>query len=295
MGNVSLAMPSIHPCIGIESAGAVNHQPEFAAACINASADRAVLEGSLALAWTAIDIANGPARARLLGESRVVLARRADHDDAVGGLAAGRSRIRERLDGRALADGGRECGRFLVETGLAHDDVAGLLTPGPVGRLALVRVPRELEVVGHLLAEPCGAPPFSTSTESSAGVFAGTESAVVSVVAFVVSVAPAVVAVVSLLEPEPFDPWFVSPSSTTLSSTTPMITASAMRPAPFAAAKLAPRATVFPLPRPPVCRLMRPFCPVRALGALTVTRDRPDDLRDGRVAAGRAAAAAVSR
>ncbi|HEX4490117.1 MAG TPA: amidohydrolase, partial [Acidimicrobiia bacterium] len=32
MGNVSLAMPSIHPCIGIETAGAVNHQPEFAAA-----------------------------------------------------------------------------------------------------------------------------------------------------------------------------------------------------------------------------------------------------------------------
>ena len=28
MGNVSLAMPSIHPCIGIESDGAVNHQPD---------------------------------------------------------------------------------------------------------------------------------------------------------------------------------------------------------------------------------------------------------------------------
>jgi amidohydrolase len=68
MGNVSLAMPSIHPCIGIDTAGAVNHQPEFTAACINTSADRAVLEGSLALAWTAIDIASGPARARLLGE-----------------------------------------------------------------------------------------------------------------------------------------------------------------------------------------------------------------------------------
>jgi amidohydrolase len=66
MGNVSLAMPSIHPCIGIESAGAVNHQPEFAAACINASADRAVREGALGLAWTAIDAATGPARDRLL-------------------------------------------------------------------------------------------------------------------------------------------------------------------------------------------------------------------------------------
>jgi amidohydrolase len=66
MGNVSLAMPSIHPCIGIESAGAVNHQPAFAAACINASADRAVREGALGLAWTAIDAATGPARDRLL-------------------------------------------------------------------------------------------------------------------------------------------------------------------------------------------------------------------------------------
>ena len=65
MGNVSLGIPSIHPCIAIESAGAVNHQPEFAGACINASADRAVLEAALAMAWTAIDIANGPLRARL--------------------------------------------------------------------------------------------------------------------------------------------------------------------------------------------------------------------------------------
>jgi metal-dependent amidase/aminoacylase/carboxypeptidase family protein len=67
MGNVSLEMPSIHPCIAIESAGAVNHQPEFAGACVNASADRAVLEGSLAMAWTAIDLATGPLRARLGG------------------------------------------------------------------------------------------------------------------------------------------------------------------------------------------------------------------------------------
>jgi metal-dependent amidase/aminoacylase/carboxypeptidase family protein len=67
MGNVSLAMPTIHPCIAIESAGAVNHQPEFAAACINASADRAVREGALAMAWTVIDLASGPLRERLAG------------------------------------------------------------------------------------------------------------------------------------------------------------------------------------------------------------------------------------
>ena len=60
-----MEIPSIHPCIAIESAGAVNHQPEFAGACVNASADRAVLEGALAMAWTAIDLATGPLRARL--------------------------------------------------------------------------------------------------------------------------------------------------------------------------------------------------------------------------------------
>jgi amidohydrolase len=66
MGNISLAMPSIHPCLGIETDGAVNHQPEFAQAAINASADRAVFEGALGMAWTVADIASGPARDRLL-------------------------------------------------------------------------------------------------------------------------------------------------------------------------------------------------------------------------------------
>jgi amidohydrolase len=66
MGNVSLAMPSIHPCIGIETDGAVNHQPEFARAAVNASADRAVAEGALAMALTVIDAAQGPLRERLL-------------------------------------------------------------------------------------------------------------------------------------------------------------------------------------------------------------------------------------
>ena len=68
MANVSLAVPTIHPLIGIEAGGAVNHQHEFAAACITPSADAAVRDGAVALAWTAIDAATDPAlRARLLG------------------------------------------------------------------------------------------------------------------------------------------------------------------------------------------------------------------------------------
>ena len=55
MGNVSQAIPSIHPMIGIECGTAVNHQPEFTAHCIRPAADKALLDGALAMAWTAID------------------------------------------------------------------------------------------------------------------------------------------------------------------------------------------------------------------------------------------------
>jgi amidohydrolase len=57
MGNVSHAIPSIHPMIGINSLPAVNHQPEFTAHCVTHEADRAVREGALAMAWTAIEMA----------------------------------------------------------------------------------------------------------------------------------------------------------------------------------------------------------------------------------------------
>ena len=57
MGNISLAIPSIHPMIGIESWPAVNHQPEFAAHCVTEAADKALADGALAMAWTSIDLA----------------------------------------------------------------------------------------------------------------------------------------------------------------------------------------------------------------------------------------------
>ena len=67
MANVSLAMPAIHPMLGIDSLPAVNHQPEFAAHCVSPAADRAVLDGTVAMAWTAIDAAATPSvRDRLL-------------------------------------------------------------------------------------------------------------------------------------------------------------------------------------------------------------------------------------
>jgi amidohydrolase len=67
MANISLAIPTIHPLIALDSGGAVNHQPEFAAACVTPSADAALRDGALALAWTAVDAAtDGTLRDRLL-------------------------------------------------------------------------------------------------------------------------------------------------------------------------------------------------------------------------------------
>jgi amidohydrolase len=57
MGNVSHAIPSIHPTIGINSLPAANHQPEFTAHCAKPEADRAVLDGAIAMAWTIADLA----------------------------------------------------------------------------------------------------------------------------------------------------------------------------------------------------------------------------------------------
>jgi amidohydrolase len=67
MGNVSLAIPSIHPMMGINSWPAVNHQPEFAQHCATPDADRALVDGALAMAWTCVDLAtHGEARRALL-------------------------------------------------------------------------------------------------------------------------------------------------------------------------------------------------------------------------------------
>ncbi len=66
MGNISYAIPSIHPTIGINSLPAANHQPEFTAHCITEEADKAVMDGALAMAWTAIDMASDSAMCRRL-------------------------------------------------------------------------------------------------------------------------------------------------------------------------------------------------------------------------------------
>jgi amidohydrolase len=57
MGNVSHLVPSIHPMLDIGSGASSPHHPEFAAAAATPAAERAMLDGAVALAWTAADFA----------------------------------------------------------------------------------------------------------------------------------------------------------------------------------------------------------------------------------------------
>ena len=70
MANVSLVVPSIHPLLMIPTDGAINHQPEFTAACATPEADQAVIDGAEALANTVIEVAHDDAlRQRLVSRS----------------------------------------------------------------------------------------------------------------------------------------------------------------------------------------------------------------------------------
>jgi len=59
MGNVSHVVPSIHPMIGMDTQGAVNHQPEFAAHTITEDGHKAMRDGALGMAYTIVDISSG--------------------------------------------------------------------------------------------------------------------------------------------------------------------------------------------------------------------------------------------
>ncbi len=65
MGNISQAFPSIHPMLGIKADGAVNHQPEYAAATITDSGKKAIYDGAYAMGATIIDLAEKDLWAKL--------------------------------------------------------------------------------------------------------------------------------------------------------------------------------------------------------------------------------------
>ena len=70
MGNVTQVLPGIHPMVAVDAGGASLHQPDFAAAAVGPSGDKAVIEGAIMLARTVVRLAQAP------GERERVLAAR---------------------------------------------------------------------------------------------------------------------------------------------------------------------------------------------------------------------------
>lgn len=64
-GNVSQRVPGLHADMAVYCYPAVNHQHEFAAACVTPEGDRTMLEGAKALALTALAVAADPDRVSL--------------------------------------------------------------------------------------------------------------------------------------------------------------------------------------------------------------------------------------
>lgn len=60
MGNVSQVVPAIHPLIAILGETARPHTPGFTAAAVTPAANDALIDGAVALAWTALDVALSP-------------------------------------------------------------------------------------------------------------------------------------------------------------------------------------------------------------------------------------------
>ncbi len=57
MGNVTQLLPGIHPMVAVDAGGASLHQPDFTAAAVGPSADKAVIEGAIMLARTVVRLA----------------------------------------------------------------------------------------------------------------------------------------------------------------------------------------------------------------------------------------------
>lgn len=77
MGNVTHVLPGIHPVIGVDAGGATVHQRAFTAAAAGPSADRAVVEGAIMLARTAVQLAQSPEQ-----RDRVLAAQKRRRDGA---------------------------------------------------------------------------------------------------------------------------------------------------------------------------------------------------------------------
>ncbi len=64
MGNVSHVLPALHPTIGYDTEGARHHTAPFARYGNSPGADRAVVDGAIALAHVGVELATDPAQRR---------------------------------------------------------------------------------------------------------------------------------------------------------------------------------------------------------------------------------------
>ncbi|MDJ1134420.1 M20 family metallopeptidase [Streptomyces iconiensis] len=64
MGNVSHSVPALHPVLDISGGTSAPHEPAFAEAAVSPTAERALLDGAVAMAWTAADLATAKASCR---------------------------------------------------------------------------------------------------------------------------------------------------------------------------------------------------------------------------------------
>jgi hypothetical protein len=107
IGNLSLLVPAIHPVIGI-GGDAINHTAAFAEAAVSPGADRAILDGAVALAWTAIDaVTDEDLKARLLAGGLSGRRRRQATRRAGSGCAGGQCSARSRAGSHKAEDASR--------------------------------------------------------------------------------------------------------------------------------------------------------------------------------------------
>ncbi|MFE6804309.1 hypothetical protein [Streptomyces sp. NPDC057696] len=59
-GDITRAMPAIHPAIGVPGAQGMPHTRQFAEEVSGAAGDEAALDGAPAMAWTGLDLAADP-------------------------------------------------------------------------------------------------------------------------------------------------------------------------------------------------------------------------------------------
>ena len=136
MGNVSQRVRAIHPYLDIGSLPAVNHQPAFAAATVTQTADRAVRDGAVLLAQTAIDGVLADLAFWMQDQLGCPLGDEHDRDDGVHrgqgreNRGVGHSQGGHAVDQEPGVDDGAPIARLAYPAGAA--DVVDRLVDGPL-------------------------------------------------------------------------------------------------------------------------------------------------------------------